>query len=1352
MGGTIYGTAIVPASGSLTLTITPFASVGTAQLVITAQNKVTRIENITIAPNSGAYMSVDANTYNDANNSVAEYNETGRFTTTFKNVGSVASGTTTATLTCATAGISITDGTESIAALAADASVLKTNAFSFTVANNIVNQLSAAFTITMVSGTDTWTHNFSQIFNAPSLAFGSMTISDPLGNNNGRLDPGETVTITMPLNNTGAAASPAGSATLSSPTSGITINTGTANYTAIAAAGSTNLSFSITAASGMTIGTVASLVFNTTAGSYTASKTETTAVGLILEDFETGNFSSYPWIQSTIPWTIANTGAYAGTYAAKSGTIVANGSTTMETTRVLTTGGNLTFWYKVSSESGYDYLKFYIDGTIQNSPGWAGEIGWTQATYALAAGTRILKWEYMKDGSADTGSDCAWIDNIVFPASTTPSSFYPPRSLAATPGNGVVNLSWQAPLTGTPTGYKIYKNSSLLTTVTGLSYSDTAVTNGTSYSYYLKAAYSGGDSDASSTVAAIPTDVVTTVAIIGTGTSATGTSAASPISVYYQSLHGQSVYTAAELSAAGIVGPINITQLGFNITGLPTKTMPNYVVRMKHTSATDVSSWIDNTGLVTVYSNASYLPTATGYNMYTLSTPFLWNGTDNILVDTAFGLIGSYESTGTVQYTTATNGYRYTRSDTADQSSVFSGSGTQNTTSTYRPNVKFIFAPATSNPQIGVAPTSLAYGNVPVGGNSVKTFTITNTGGGTLSGTITTPSTAYVVAVQSSRDERNTLSFSLGTGEARMYNLTLTPTAATTYNGNVVISSNSETLSTFNLAVTGAGYVPPTIAVDAVQLAASLMNGEESSDTFNISNTGSQALTYSIGLSEVRNHGTVIAARKAKLSDAKNISGSTFVVDVEEYTPGTTEDWTFTVTNASTDTEWLKDLYLTFPVGVTVNSAANFVGGDGGDMTPDITSGSGITIHWHGETSNGYGVVYGNNDTATATVNVSSAAGLSSDLSLDYTLNGDVYGADPHTLTDTITLPASIPPVQWFSAAPLSGTIAAGGNQTITGSFSAVGMEAGSYEALLTINSNDPINPTKTVQIMMEVAMGNRPPQISLPASFTFEKNGSLVQSFASYISDPDADPITLSITGNTNVNVDIVGSSVTFTAAQNWCGTETISFTVNDGEYNTSDNVDIIVTPTDMPTWEPVAYPSNPATVYAVVTIDNIPAQLNDMVAAFVGDECRATGEIVLIGKAVAYTTLVVNLANSGETVSFKIYAHATDTVYPVPEEMPMTSGVVYGETTPVPLNGTLAVVIAQPMLAIETTVSGSRLTWEDVPNATNYQIWACSEPYGEYQLIDTTSSFTWNINPTESKMFYKIKADNNAPAKGTK
>ncbi|MCD8479225.1 MAG: C25 family cysteine peptidase [Candidatus Cloacimonetes bacterium] len=714
MNGTLYGTAIVPANGSLTLNFTPFSTVGDADLVITSSGKITRQETIQVLPASGPFMTVESNVYADSNNNLPDYNESGRFNTTFKNVGANSVSNVTATLTCATPGITITDATESIASLAAGASVIRNNAFAFNIANNIANGTQAEFTITMVSGTNTWTHQFSLTINAPALSFGTFTVSDPGGNNNGRLDPGETVTITMPILNEGAAASLSGTATLSSPTTGITINTGSANFSAIAANGSRTVSFSLTASASMSVGSIANLVFNATAGAYTASKNEAVAVGLILEDFESGNFNSYPWVMSgNLPWTITNEGAYQGTYAAKSGAITHSQTSTMSTTRVLSSPGTISFRYKVSSESGYDFLRFYVDGTQLGS--WAGTVDWTEATYELAAGTRELSWTYSKDGSVSSGSDCAWIDYIVFPASTAPNTFFPPQNLTATPSNGRVTLNWSAPASGTPSSYQIFRNSSLLTTLTALTYQDNAVTNGTVYSYYIVAVYPGGTSDPSNTATATPGDF--SEATIGTGTTSATGSTANPLSIYYKSRHGQSIYTAAELTAAGLTAAATITHIGFNVTQAPIYALPNFIIRMKHTTASNVTDWQSSAGMQQVYSNTSYMPTAGGYELLTLTTPFQWNGVDNIVLDTAFGLADAWNGSGGVQVSSSTGGYRYIQSDSANQTDVFTGGNL----SDIKPNIRLRYQSAATNQAlISVNPGSLEYEDTIAGKTAVR--------------------------------------------------------------------------------------------------------------------------------------------------------------------------------------------------------------------------------------------------------------------------------------------------------------------------------------------------------------------------------------------------------------------------------------------------------------------------------------------------------------------------------------------------------------------------------------------------------------------------------------------------------
>ncbi|MGC9362231.1 MAG: M14 family zinc carboxypeptidase, partial [Candidatus Syntrophosphaera sp.] len=250
----------------------------------------------------------------------------------------------------------------------------------------------------------------------PSLSFGQMQISDPPpGDGDGNLDPGETVTITILLNNLGDEPSPSGTATLSCYTPGITVNDGTDDFAAIEGHSLATLSFSISADISMETGTVVTLEFSASAGDYTAGSTQSTSVGIIIEDFESGDFASYTWEFGDHPWTLDNAEHYSGSYAAKSGDIADDQTSTIQITRVLSSPGDISFWYKVSSESGYDYLFFHIDGALQGY--WSGEEDWTQTSHPVEAGTRTFTWSYAKDGSVGEGSDCAWVDDIILPAS-----------------------------------------------------------------------------------------------------------------------------------------------------------------------------------------------------------------------------------------------------------------------------------------------------------------------------------------------------------------------------------------------------------------------------------------------------------------------------------------------------------------------------------------------------------------------------------------------------------------------------------------------------------------------------------------------------------------------------------------------------------------------------------------------------------------------------------------------------------------------------------------------------------------------------------------------------------------------
>jgi hypothetical protein len=132
-------------------------------------------------------------------------------------------------------------------------------------------------------------------------------------------------------------------------------------------------------------------------------------------------------------WYGQNTVYYYGGDAARSGAITHNQSSWIQTT--VTGPGTLTFYWKVSSESGWDFLRFYIDGVEQTRI--SGEVNWTQKTYSIASGSHTLKWAYTKDGSVSSGSDAGWLDYVVFTGSTCTYSISPTSASFGSSGAAV---------------------------------------------------------------------------------------------------------------------------------------------------------------------------------------------------------------------------------------------------------------------------------------------------------------------------------------------------------------------------------------------------------------------------------------------------------------------------------------------------------------------------------------------------------------------------------------------------------------------------------------------------------------------------------------------------------------------------------------------------------------------------------------------------------------------------------------------------------------------------------------------------------------------------------------------------
>lgn len=132
-----------------------------------------------------------------------------------------------------------------------------------------------------------------------------------------------------------------------------------------------------------------------------------------MEDFESGDFSNYPWQWTTLnPWQIDSTTVHGGHYSARSATIGDAQRSTLTLEIETLADDSVTFYYRVSSE-GSDWLYFFLDGRRRGY--WSGNSGWQYYARALPAGKHTLQWIYQKDASRSERDDCAHVDDIRLP-------------------------------------------------------------------------------------------------------------------------------------------------------------------------------------------------------------------------------------------------------------------------------------------------------------------------------------------------------------------------------------------------------------------------------------------------------------------------------------------------------------------------------------------------------------------------------------------------------------------------------------------------------------------------------------------------------------------------------------------------------------------------------------------------------------------------------------------------------------------------------------------------------------------------------------------------------------------------
>lgn len=255
VNGEIIGTA--ESEGDPVDISIPAQNTGDQMIVTVTRQDYYRVQQtVDIIDSDIAYIVQESVEIIDENaNGQMDYGEDIYLDVGLENIGTLQANNVSATLSTVNPFITITDDSEVFGDFSAGSSVLVEDAFALTVDNLIPDMENVFFEIEATDGTETWVSQFVLVSHAPVLEFVEFTIDDQSGNNNGRIDPGETVDIEVSLANNGTSEALLVTGELLTEETGITVNTSAQAYGSLSPGASQTNTFTVVADAGVDQGT-----------------------------------------------------------------------------------------------------------------------------------------------------------------------------------------------------------------------------------------------------------------------------------------------------------------------------------------------------------------------------------------------------------------------------------------------------------------------------------------------------------------------------------------------------------------------------------------------------------------------------------------------------------------------------------------------------------------------------------------------------------------------------------------------------------------------------------------------------------------------------------------------------------------------------------------------------------------------------------------------------------------------------------------------------------------------------------------------------------------------------------------
>ena len=417
--GNLLASGYTDGTGSVTLEImNPPSEPTDLTLTVTAYDRIANVQSVTVIIPDGPYIIINDVVTSTTDDSIVEYGETVSLSISIENLGVEPAEDITFNLSTNDSYLTIVDETETLEFLDINQTIILEHGFSGDVSPNVPNDYDIDCLLEIFSNDNVWSADISISAFAPVLSVNSISIEND-DNGNGILDPGESADFDLSIENSGGTDLDDFILNLDSASPYITIISGTDNNNGIEESAVSSFNFTIHADGDTPLGYNAEFILvGSSEIGFNYNDSFVLNVGLVLEDFETGNFFLYHWeFLGDASWEITED-SYEGSFSAKSGEIFDNQSSVLSLTLNVLEEGDISFYRQVSSAINNDYLKFEIDNSLMDQ--WSGNIEWASVAYPVSEGVHTFKWTYLKDGWDTQGDDCSWIDYIMFPTITLP--------------------------------------------------------------------------------------------------------------------------------------------------------------------------------------------------------------------------------------------------------------------------------------------------------------------------------------------------------------------------------------------------------------------------------------------------------------------------------------------------------------------------------------------------------------------------------------------------------------------------------------------------------------------------------------------------------------------------------------------------------------------------------------------------------------------------------------------------------------------------------------------------------------------------------------------------------------------